>query len=154
MPATAREKTQKSDIEIGAETLDQVYQARDEGQETLRTAKGIEARLRQHEETIAGRHKAMLASLAQISEAVEQVAAMAARNSARLDVLEEFASGVIRERENWEDEIKMLHGTLRGWYRAMEAVLKRLNMEAELEQFPPPGSLPHHYLVHGTKKAS
>lgn len=129
MPATAHETTPPADdINITAEMLDQVIQARDETQETLRNTKDIYARLQKHQEAVTNRHEAILESLRQIGETVERLAAMVERNSHRLTVLEEWSVAVSQARLDYEDEFTLQHAVMQGWYKAQQS-----NTEALLE---------------------
>jgi len=137
---------EQADIDLAAAVLDQVFQARSEGQTTLETAQDVYTLLQNYVRSVEARHKAVL----------DRIEALATRLDAHITAVEQRHQKMFeridlntRSREDAEWEVTNLHSVMKTWHQhhvdihaAVVHVLEVLNLRRDLHALGDVPALP------------
>ncbi len=134
------------DINLAAATLDQVFQARDEGQVTLETTRDIYQFLRTYAQQLDAREQRLFTAIELLSAQLSNHIDTVARRHERMTKLIERNT---RSREDAEWEITNLHSVLATWHQhhvvmqaALVHALQALHLERDIQRLPAVPELP------------
>jgi len=137
-----------TDIDLAAAVLDQVFQARSEGQATLETAQDIYVALRAYLQQVDAREQRLMGAIEQLTARLDNhIDAVAARHERMMDLIDRNT----RSREDAEWEVTQLHSVLVTWHQhhvvtqaALIEALKALKLDREIKRLPAVPELPVH----------
>jgi vancomycin resistance protein YoaR len=141
-----------ADIDLAAAVLDQVFQARSEGQTTLETAQDIYVALHNYTQQALAREERVLSAIESLNTRLtDHIEAVAKRHKRMMDLIERNT----RSREDAEWEISNLHSVMHTWHQhhvvqqaALIAALKALRLDRELRKLPAVPELPSRQRPH------